>query len=364
MPPKIDRSETAGLFRRGSSWYLRYTPAPGQKQIKVALGVRDYVAAIVRAQEIRSGPAPAQERGDWPREVETYLRSERSTGRLRKASVIATRDALRGFQKWSGVKKAGSVTRTLVEDWQKHLVYKRKVRPSTVNTYIARLSAFLGFCVEQNMIPENPAEGVKGLRVEHTPRALAVPPDVFNEVIESTEDEEMKFVLLCGFHMGLRKNEIVSSRPAWFNLIKGQVEVPGAEIVPMPRVGRFAAQQYHFNSKNGQARRIPLSPAAARFLPGFLEKRKDQTFCIGDDSRGKRYRYDPRVPFEKLMKKAGLESVTMHTMRHSYATALAASGKVQTHQLSKWVGDHIVTVQKHYYHDDPSPLDLAGVLGD
>ncbi len=364
MPSKIDHSETAGLYLRGRFWYLRYTPAPGACQVKVSLGTRDYITALVRAKEIRSGPPPASEHAGWDRQVDIYLRSERSSGRLRKASTIASRDVLRGFQSWSGVKAAESVTRQLIEDWQKWLFYKRKVRPSTVNTYLARLSAFLGFCVEQGAIHDNPALGLKPLRVENVTGQLAVPSDVFNELIASVDDEEMRFILYMGFHAGLRKNEIVSARPAWFNLDRGQLEVPGSEVVPLPPVGRFRAQTYHFNTKNGQSRRIPLSPAAARFLTGFLSSRCDHLFCLAPDSRGRRYRYDPRRPFTTLMRARGLESITMHTMRHSYATALAASGQVQTHQLAKWVGDHVVTVMKHYYHDDPRPGDLRGVLGD
>ncbi len=37
-------------------------------------------------------------------------------------------------------------------------------------------------------------------------------------LISECPDRELKFILYCGFHAGLRKGEIVQARPEWFDL--------------------------------------------------------------------------------------------------------------------------------------------------
>ena len=61
-----------------------------------------------------------------------------------------------------------------------------------------------------------------------------------------------------------------------------------------------------------------------------------------------RYRYDFRKAFDALAKRCGL-AVTFHDLRRTFASLLVSKG-VSLYKVAKWLGDELVTVQKHYGH--------------
>ena len=44
-----------------------------------------------------------------------------------------------------------------------------------------------------------------------------------DRLISECIDDELKFVLYCGFHAGLRFNEIIEAIPGWFDLEHGRI---------------------------------------------------------------------------------------------------------------------------------------------
>lgn len=62
-----------------------------------------------------------------------------------------------------------------------------------------------------------------------------------------------------------------------------------------------------------------------------------------------------RVAFEKAVKRAGLEDVTPHTLRHTWATWAAQSG-VDMWKIAGVLGDTLATVERTYAHHHPAFL--------
>jgi hypothetical protein len=64
-----------GLFLRGKSWWIRFTPILGAPQERIALGTDDMAVAIVRAREIieRAEQGAREKAGSCEVEVLNYL---------------------------------------------------------------------------------------------------------------------------------------------------------------------------------------------------------------------------------------------------------------------------------------------------
>jgi len=65
-----------------------------------------------------------------------------------------------------------------------------------------------------------------------------------------------------------------------------------------------------------------------------------------------------RKSFERFGDRLGLEGVTAHTFRHTFATRLAQNG-VSMVEISQLLGDQLVTVERNYLHYQPEYLRQA-----
>lgn len=65
-----------------------------------------------------------------------------------------------------------------------------------------------------------------------------------------------------------------------------------------------------------------------------------------------------RTSFENLVAKSGLEDVSPHILRHTWATRAAQAG-VPMREIADWLGDDIQTVEKNYYKRSPHYLKAA-----
>jgi integrase len=62
-----------------------------------------------------------------------------------------------------------------------------------------------------------------------------------------------------------------------------------------------------------------------------------------------------RTAFRNLVDKSGLEDVTPHILRHTWATRAAQAG-VPMREVADWLGDSIQTVERNYYKRSPHYL--------
>ncbi|MEM7013631.1 MAG: tyrosine-type recombinase/integrase, partial [Verrucomicrobiota bacterium] len=163
-------------------------------------------------------------------------------------------------------------------------------------------------------------------------------------IFDACDRDDLRYVLFCGFHCGLRLGEIIESRPEWFDLNGGRngvlTLIPTQSWVP----------------KDREQRSIPLTLEFREFLEDYGLR---SPFMLRPDIKpGKwRYRYDPRRPFKICVKKAGNEWVNFHTMRHTFASRLV-SANVSVYKVASWMGDDVRVVQRHYGHLQPDTGDI------
>jgi integrase len=149
------------------------------------------------------------------------------------------------------------------------------------------------------------------------------------------------FVLFCGFHAGLRKNEIIEARPFWFDLGNGLLHLRKTSTI---------------NFKDREERTIPLTKAFSSFLVGY--GLKEPYMLRPEVVHGvNRYRYDFTRPFAIHAKACELDWVTPHTMRHTFASLLASAG-VSLYKISVWLGDAPRVVDGRYARLKPRDEDI------
>ena len=263
-----------------------------------------------------------------------------------------TRDAdasvLRLFCAFAGGKtQAGAIGTEVIERWKRELLegggrHGKPMAELTVATYLARVSSFFRWLKEDGVLARNPCTGVKLPKVRKTRVERFCTKPERDGLLERCEREDLKMVLMLGFHAGMRLNEIVQARVDWLRFWEVDGEWHGEIVVQ--RTGTFMP-------KDREARSIPMN----RVLLGFLHPRFADGGRSGDGfvvrpevEQGKdKYRWNPRLPFGKLMEKAGLGWVGVHTMRHTYATHLVMGG-VPIKTVALWLGDDEITTARTY----------------
>ena len=113
-------------------------------------------------------------------------------------------------------------------------------------------------------------------------------------------------------------------------------------------------------TKNGRGRHIPLSQAAMDII-GKLPKYPDCPWLLVNE-RTMLPLTDIKRSFMQARKLAGLDDICLHSLRHSYASALVNAG-VDLYQIGTLLGHRSVASTQRYAHVDSSTLMAAAEAG-
>jgi integrase len=178
-------------------------------------------------------------------------------------------------------------------------------------------------------------QGVTRLKVDRNPPKY-LQKDEIDRLLETaaTHGRNMHLVFGLGIYAGLRKNEIVNARWEWFSFKRKLITLSSHD---------------GFQLKDSESRTIPLHERLYRILEPH-RKKEGFLFIPHKETPGRhRYRYEFNRPFENVLKRAGLEWVTSHVLRHTFASQLAIAG-VSLYKISKWLGHSDVKTTQIYAH--------------
>ena len=314
-------------LRTGGYWFARMVAG---KRSWVNLETKDYVQACERALKILN------ETVQFSRESvencsERFIAWKLRRGHYTENTVEKATAALNVFQRHVGNREIKTIT---VKDCQKFYdKIREKVKASTATSYIFVIRSLFSWLIKvEGQAFENPAAKIQMDKVQTIGLRKFCDLTLKTKLINDAPDDDLRFVLFCGFDAGLRKGEIIEARIDWFDL--------KAKLLHIRKTDSFTP-------KDGNERTIPLTVPFCEFLKRYLAGKHGYALHPDVAKGADRYRYNFRRPFADYMKTKGVPWVTPHIMRHSFASILANSG-ASIFLIAECLGDDVRVVQRHY----------------
>ncbi|MBN2392068.1 MAG: tyrosine-type recombinase/integrase [Anaerolineae bacterium] len=270
--------------------------------------------------------------------VEAFLTHLQNTDKSR-ATVRVYRIGLSVFREWfeentGNAFEAVVVTPLDVVMYRDWLRDTRKLAPTTVNTYLAGLRAFLSYSLREGLVNVNAAKDVSGVRVDDpVPQWLGRQEQyqllrTCENLVQLGDLRAKKYPGDAGAVWPKRDRALVRLMLA-AGLRRAEVCALDVEdVIINERSGWVAVR----NGKGGKARRVPINSDARKALSSWLEvhplKRADGTFTMGTalfiSQKGNR-RLNKRSLADRIAviaERANVAGVHPHTLRHTCAKNL------------------------------------------
>lgn len=272
---------------------------------------------------------------DFVREFIHYLRVEK--GLARNSWESYERD-LKRLQTW--VEKSGleivNLKRNQLREWQVSLA-REGLSPTSIGRMISTARGFYKFLLLDGHIKQNPAEDLvapqKGFYLprfltESEIEQLFSVPDI--EIETGLRDRAILEVLYAA---GLRVSESINLKISDIDLDAGILNAHG---------------------KGSKERRVPLGREAISFLQKYLAVRAkndnlENTLLFVSKAGKQLSRHDVYNLVQSSAEKCGLENVSPHTLRHSFATHLLQRG-ADSRSVQAMLGHADISTTQIYTH--------------
>jgi integrase/recombinase XerD len=233
------------------------------------------------------------------------------------------------------------VDRALLLDYMVYLK-ERSYAPATMARKVAAVKSFFNFLVTDGVLEKNPTEGISGPKVgKSLPRSISV--EEVDRLLEQAgklstpEAKRDKAMLELLYATGMRVTELVSLNVRDVNLRAGFVRCFGKgskeRIIPIHNKAVKAVKAY---LDDGRSRLLGASGETALFLNRRGQRLTRQGFWL----ILKGYAQKSKVNTE----------ITPHTLRHSIATHLLHSGKMNLRELQELLGHANISTTQIYTH--------------
>jgi len=333
MAKKKETPLGRGIYKRGNIYWLAIQ-RNGTRQ-HITLETRDPVEAVKRAIKIRETPT-LNASCPLRAEIERFIAYKKRMNTYTVSTALSKEHKLSLFaDDMPNDASAAKITARQIQKFYDDV--RERVTDTTALGYMMAIRAFFRWAVEVERIARrNPVKEVRFAKPMGRARQDFCGYELRDKLIAEAPNDEMRFILFCGFHAGLRFQEIVEARPFWFDLNAGLLHLRKTATM---------------NFKDREERTVPLTQQFRAFLESY--GMRDPFLLRPEVKRGKSlYRYDFRRPFMLYMKAQGCPWVTPHIMRHTFASLLVSAGE-SIYKVAVWLGDDVTTVQRHYGHLTP-----------
>lgn len=214
---------------------------------------------------------------------------------------------------------------------------KEELAAKTVNNHLAALRRMLSLAVEWGLLGAVPT--VRRLRV-HDPTVRFLDFDEANKLIAAMHREpSWQRMMLVAMRTGLRRGELIGLR--WTD-----ADLKAGRLVVRQAVCRGTIT----TPKSGRSREVPLCSSAKQALREHRHLRGPLVFCEDDGTMLKEHCLRP--PLRRACKRAGIEEIGWHVLRHTFASHLVMRG-VPLKVVQEYLGHSTIEITMRYAHLSP-----------
>lgn len=209
----------------------------------------------------------------------------------------------------------------------------------TVYDIMRLVQSYLGYAVHLGKIKYNPASHLKFSYPNEEPERIIFTQQEIQELYQATETKQEQAILNIAYGCGLRVQEIS-------DLNKEDIRLSENLLIVQ-------------KGKNSKRRLVPINNKIKKELEIFLSTEKNKTTILFINTKQRRMQQwtfnsilksiIKRTDFGKAFTKEELNSIGIHTLRHSIATHLLENG-MQLEQVQQFLGHSHIESTEIYTH--------------
>ena len=312
------------VYKRRKIWYIDYYV--DGKRYREAVGLNRKVAERALAKrmtliaEKRFFNVVPMQKVTYDQLAENYIKYANAN----KLSAERDRRSVAILKRWFGGHKLCRITPLAIERYKSDR--RKEVGPATVNRELACLKHMFTKAIQWELASDNPVKKVRLFR-ENPGRIRYLDVNEIARLFYEAADH-LKPILIVALFTGMRKSEIL-------NLVWDDLNFKNQLI-------------YVRNSKNGEAREIPMANEVFSVL-NSLPVRHERVFTHVDGTPINNI----RTCFCNAVKRAAIPDFTFHDLRHTFASYLIMSG-VELVTVKELLGHKTINMTLRYAHLSPS----------
>ena len=331
------------------SYFLRYKNTSGKTSYIKISNTNDMVVGDARKKakmlklEIANGADPSNEKRIQKAVLtlsEFYEQHYKPYAAVHKRSASSDHQLYRcRLESRFGHLRLNQITKTMIIGFHNEL-RESGLSGSTADHYCKFLRHAFNLAIDWDLIKENPAKGVKLFNLDNKMENYldAEQLERLFSVLKTDPNRLVCMIIMMLISSGARLNEVLSSTHSQINIETRTWKIPA------------------LNSKSKKARSVPLNDSAIDII-NKLDKKSDSEYLFNNPITGTRY-YNIHKYWGHLRIRAGMRTIRIHDLRHTYASLLANSGR-SILEISRILGHSSVKVSERYSHLSTATLQDA-----
>ena len=206
------------------------------------------------------------------------------------------------------------------------LVKLDEITKTTINHYLKVLKRLFNIAIEWGYAKENPVKQVKFYSEKDTQKERILTEEEEIRLLEAASGH-LRLILVVALNTGMRRGEILNLTWNRIDLEKRLIQV--------------------VNTKSGRNRVIPINDVLFEVLSG-MGKRSEYIFH--NPETGRPYK-TVRRSFETACRRAKIEGLRFHDLRHTFASRLVERG-VDIVRVKELLGHSSVKITERYTHSN------------
>lgn len=247
-----------------------------------------------------------------------------------------------------GKKAARTLTTYQIERYITHMIKNEGLNPKTVKNRISLLSAAYEMAIKSKLLRENPCRGVE-LPKLRAPEISILTDDEVDLFMQKLEEQDLDVRVMCELALfcGLRRGEIlgltsedIDAHASTIRVRTVRYWIDGAIVVEEP--------------KTEKSKGIVACP---RFVMNDIERLQEEHAKMSDCEYLIQYVGEPMKPdyasnkVIRFIDSLDVSHVTLHGLRHTFASMLNASGDYDIAEISSAMRHSNITTTMNVYVD-------------